>query len=73
MTQESGVGEGDDGLRQVTQHDGVSDAPDLAVGNGGFNHAAKLGISWICFAKKSFKNLFQNPTKHKPLILRDFN
>ena len=38
VTQESGVGEGDDGLRQVTQHDGVSDAPDLAVGNGGFNH-----------------------------------
>ena len=52
VTQESGVGEGDDGLRQVTQHDGVSDAPDLAVRNGGFNHAAKLDISWICFAKK---------------------
>ena len=52
VPQESGVGEGDDGLRQVTQHDGVSDAPDLAVRNGSFNHAAKLGISWICFAKK---------------------
>ena len=44
VTQESGVGEGDDGLRQVTQHDGVSDAPDLAVRYGGFNHAAKIGI-----------------------------
>ena len=63
------------------RHDGVSDAPDLAVRNGGFNHAAKLGISWICFAKKyeifnvvkSFKNLFQNPTKHKHLIFRVFN
>ena len=31
VTQESGVGEGNDGLRQVTQHDGVSDAPDFFV------------------------------------------
>ena len=45
VTQECGVGEGDDGLRQITQHDGVSDAPDLAVRNGSFNHATKLGIS----------------------------
>ena len=44
VTQESGVGEGDDGLRKVAQHDGVSDAPDLAVRYGGFNHAAKIGI-----------------------------
>ena len=52
VTQESGVGEGDDGLCQVTQHNGISDAPDLAVRNGGFNHAAKLGNLWICIAKK---------------------
>lgn len=31
VTQESGVGESDDGLRQVAQHDGVRDAPDLFV------------------------------------------
>ena len=31
VTQESGVGEGNDGLRQVTQHDGISDAPDFTV------------------------------------------
>ena len=38
VTQECSVGEGDDGLRQVTKHDGVRDAPDLFVRNGGFNH-----------------------------------
>ena len=42
MPEESGIGEGDDGLRQVTQHDGVCDAPDFLVGDGGFNHAAKV-------------------------------
>ena len=31
MTKKSGVGEGDDGLRQVTQHDGICDAPDFLV------------------------------------------
>ena len=46
VTQEGRVGEGDDGLRQVTQHDGVSDAPDLFVGDGGFYHVTKLGISF---------------------------
>ena len=44
VTQESSVGKGDDGLRQVTQHNGVSNAPDFAVGDARFNHAAKLGI-----------------------------
>ena len=39
MPQESSVGKGDDGLRQVTQHDGVSNAPDFTVGYGGFQHA----------------------------------
>ena len=43
VTQESGVSKGDDGLRKITQHDGVRDTPDLSVRNGGFNHAAKLG------------------------------
>ena len=52
VTQESGVGEGDDGLRQVTQHDGVSDAPDLAIRYGGFNHAAKIKISLKTFRIK---------------------
>ena len=42
VTQEGSIGESDDGLRQVTQHDGVRDAPDLLVGDGGFNHAAKV-------------------------------
>ena len=41
MSQKSGVGEGDDSLREVTQHDGVGDAPYLSVGDGGF-HAAKV-------------------------------
>ena len=45
VTEESGVGEGDDGLRKVAQHDGVCDAPYFAVGNGGFNHVTKLGNS----------------------------
>ena len=31
VTEESGVGEGDDGLRQVTQHNGVCDAPDFTI------------------------------------------
>jgi hypothetical protein len=44
MPEESGIGEGDDGLRQVTQHDRVRDAPNLAVRNGGLNHVTKLGI-----------------------------
>lgn len=33
VTQESGIGEGDDGLRQVPQHNGVCDAPDFLIGN----------------------------------------
>ena len=33
VTQESSVGEGDDGLRQVPQHNGVCDAPDFFIGN----------------------------------------
>ena len=44
MTQESGISEGDDGLRQVTQHNGVRDAPDFLIRNGGFNHSAKIVI-----------------------------
>jgi hypothetical protein len=38
VTQECGVSKGDDGLRKITQHDGVRDTPDLSVRNGGFNH-----------------------------------
>lgn len=45
MTKESGISKGDDGLRKVAQHDGICDAPNLAVGNGGFNHVTKLGNS----------------------------
>ena len=45
VTQESGVGKGDNGLRQVAQHDGVRNTPDFLVCYSGFNHAAKLGIS----------------------------
>ena len=44
VTQESGIGEGDDGLRQVTQHDRVCDAPNFFVCNGGFNHVTKLAF-----------------------------
>ena len=33
VTQESGVGESNDGLRKITQHDGISNAPDFAVGD----------------------------------------
>jgi hypothetical protein len=46
MSQKSGVGESDDGLRQVTQHNRVRDAPNLTVRNSGFNHVTKLGISF---------------------------
>ena len=42
VTQESGVSKGDDGLRKVAQHDGVSDAPDFPIGNSRFNHGAKI-------------------------------
>lgn len=45
VTQESSIGKCDDGLRQVTQHDRVCNAPDFFVCYSGFNHAAKLGIS----------------------------
>ena len=38
VTQECGVSKGDDGLRKITQHDGVRDTPNLSVRNGGFNH-----------------------------------
>ena len=31
VSEESRVGEGDDGLRQVTQHDRICDAPDLFI------------------------------------------
>ena len=42
MTEKGCISEGDDGLRKVAQHDGICDAPDFLVGNGGFNHGAKL-------------------------------
>ena len=42
VPQESRICEGDDGLRQVTQHDGVCNAPDFLVGDGGLNHGAKV-------------------------------
>ena len=38
VTEKSGVGEGDDGLCQVTQHDGVCNAPDFAVGDCRSSH-----------------------------------
>ena len=31
VAQEGSVGEGDDGLSEVTQHDGVCDAPDFFI------------------------------------------
>ena len=31
VTEESRIGKGNDGLRKVAQHDGISDAPDFAV------------------------------------------
>jgi len=42
VTQKSGVSKGDNGLRKVAQHNGVSDAPNLAVGDARCSHAAKL-------------------------------
>ena len=42
MTKKGCISEGDDGLRKVAQHDGICNAPDFLVGNGGFNHGAKL-------------------------------
>ena len=42
VTQESGVSKGDDGLRKVAQHDGVSDAPDFPIGDCRFYHGAKI-------------------------------
>ena len=44
VTQKSGVSKGDNGLRKVSQHDGVSDAPDFFVCNGGFNHVTKIAF-----------------------------
>ena len=46
MSQESRVGESDDGLRQVAQHDGRGDAPNLTVGDARWFHGAKLGKKW---------------------------
>ena len=42
VAQKGRVRESDDGLRKVAQHDRVRNAPDFAVGDGGFNHGAKL-------------------------------
>ena len=42
VPQESGVGKGDDGLRQVPQHDGIGDAPDFAIGDGCLEHLIQL-------------------------------
>ena len=52
MAKKSGIGKGDDGLRQITQHNRVGDAPNLAVGDARFNHAAKIKISWKTFRIK---------------------
>ena len=65
VTEEGGVGEGDDGLRKVTQHDGIRNAPDFAVGDARCSHAAKIEKStqntWF-YADYSFC-LPQNPQK----------
>ena len=42
MPQKGRIGEGDDGLCQHAQHDGIGDAPDFAVGDRGFQHDAKI-------------------------------
>ena len=52
MAHKSSIGEGDDSLRQVTQHDGVRDAPDFAIGDGSLNHVTKVGIFLSLFQKK---------------------
>ena len=44
MSQKRRVGEGDDGLRQIAQHDGRGDSPNLTVGNA-------------CLSKKSICHL----------------
>lgn len=43
VPEESRVGESDDGLRQIAQHDGIGDTPNLTVGNARLDHGAKLG------------------------------
>ena len=72
VAKECGIGKSDDGLRKVTQHDGISNAPDFFVRNGGSYHAAKIVFYGICFAKKSIKNQLQNLSKIILLILNDF-
>ena len=42
VTEKGSIGKGNDGLRQVTQHDGVRDAPNFAVGDARCSHAAKI-------------------------------
>ena len=42
VPQESGICEGDNSLGKITQHDGVSDAPDFPIGNSRFYHGAKI-------------------------------
>lgn len=43
VPEESRVGESDDGLRQIAQHDGIGDSPNLTVGDARLDHGAKLG------------------------------
>ena len=44
VSQKSRIGEGDDGLCQITQHDRRGDAPYFTVGDARWFHAAKLAI-----------------------------
>jgi hypothetical protein len=46
VTEKGRISKSDNGLRQVSQHDGVCYAPDFLVGDSRFNHVTKLGISF---------------------------
>jgi len=45
VAEKSCISESDDSLRKVAQHNWICYAPDFLVGDGGFNHGAKVGNS----------------------------
>ena len=61
VAQKRGVGKGDDGLRQVTQHDGVSNAPDFLICNSSFEHQESFFV-----IKKRIQLLYQQSHRNTP-------
>ena len=68
MPEEGRVSKGNDGLRQIPQHDGIGDPPDFAVGDTRLDHGAKVRFLRYCERDEAIHFLLSLPTDSVELI-----